>query len=187
MEHMLIILPLMQTDMHFTLTCKQTKPSFLFIPCNRSEINTGSNRTVRACRGTQYDISYRWTAPLIYNIVCLFLFCNLAILFSRIMSKQSARCSVSTINLIVPGSFRMHFLHRYRRNLYFISVLCSYSTQLSADKTQGSPGAPGQIFRPREVSKQGPKPQGHFSLTQTSPLLLLQPTPSILTAPTGFN
>lgn len=77
-------------------------------------------------------------------------------------------CLASILNLIVPGSFRMHFLHRYRRNLYFISVLCSYSTQLSADKTQGSPRVPGQIFRQREVvSIQGPKPQGHFSLTLT--------------------
>ncbi len=77
-------------------------------------------------------------------------------------------CSVSNVNLrlIVPGGFRVHFLHRYRRNLYFISVLCSYSTQLSADKTEGSPGVSSQIFRPREAGLQGPKPQGHYRLTR---------------------
>ncbi len=53
-----------------------------------------------------------------------------------------------------------------RRNLYFISVLCSYSSQLSADKAEGSPGASRQIFRPREAGLQGPKPQGHYRLTQ---------------------
>lgn len=79
----------------------------------------------------------------------------------------------SNLRLIVPGGFHVHFLHRYRRNLYFISVLCSYSTQLSADKTEGSPGASRQIFRPRESGLQGPKPQGHYSLTELFPPLFL--------------
>jgi len=67
------------------------------------------------------------------------------------------------LRLIVPGGFHVHFLHRYRRNLYFITVLCSCSTQLSADKTEGCPRASSQIFRPRESGLQGLKPQGHYS------------------------